>query len=63
MDEFGIFMKVVEMEQSQKLARSIGGKNCWGTKRDERNTTELRKMGWRVLQVWECEIEKSLRKP
>ena len=30
MDEFGIFMKVVEMEQSQKLARSIGEKNCRG---------------------------------
>ena len=33
-------------------------------KRDERNEAELRRLGWRVFTVWECEvaIEKRLNK-
>ncbi len=30
-------------------------------KRDRRNLTLLRKLGWRVLLLWECEIEKTPR--
>lgn len=38
----------------------------WKTKlegnraKDQRNTELLRKLGWRVLTVWECEIEKDI---
>jgi DNA mismatch endonuclease (patch repair protein) len=28
-------------------------------KRDERNLKQLRKLGWRVLIVWECEVNPS----
>ena len=46
-----------------KTRSEYWGKKLLGNKeRDERNTAELRKMGWRVLQVWECEIEKNLKK-
>ena len=27
--------------------------------RDSRNSAELTKMGWRVITVWECELEKD----
>ena len=27
--------------------------------RDERNQRKLRRMGWRVIVVWECEVEKK----
>lgn len=27
--------------------------------RDARNIKELRKQGWRVLRIWECEVEKK----
>ena len=30
-------------------------------KRDERNKRELRRMGWKVLTVWECELKKPAR--
>ena len=28
--------------------------------RDKRNNKELRKLGWRVLRFWECDINKKL---
>lgn len=28
--------------------------------RDQRNTNALREMGWRVLEVWECEIKDGM---
>lgn len=28
--------------------------------RDERNKRELENQGWRVLQVWECDIKKNI---
>lgn len=40
----------------------------WKTKlsknveKDERNTKTLREMGWKVIVVWECEIEKHFEK-
>jgi DNA mismatch endonuclease (patch repair protein) len=42
--------------------------NFWKTKllknveKDERNTKVLREMGWKVIVVWECEIEKHFEK-
>lgn len=30
--------------------------------RDQRNINELKKLGWRVLIVWECEIKNDLEK-
>jgi len=36
------------------------GKKLLGNKkRDARNIRELRKRGWKVLRLWECEIEKE----
>lgn len=29
--------------------------------RDEKNTEELRSLGWRVITIWECELKKNLR--
>lgn len=29
--------------------------------KDERNAAELRKLGWNVLVVWECELKKKVR--
>lgn len=29
--------------------------------RDQKNTEELRSLGWRVITVWECELKKALR--
>ncbi len=29
--------------------------------RDKRNRAELRKLGWRVITVWECELKKALK--
>jgi len=40
----------------------------WKTKfdtnveRDERNTEKLKKLGWRVLIIWECELEQKPEK-
>lgn len=34
-----------------------GGKFAANTSRDERNQTQLVRLGWRVLIVWECEVE------
>jgi DNA mismatch endonuclease (patch repair protein) len=28
-------------------------------RRDKKNLTELRKLGWRVLLLWECEVHKT----
>lgn len=27
--------------------------------RDQRNKKALRKLGWRVIEVWECQLKKS----
>lgn len=29
--------------------------------RDERNKEELRRMGWRVMTIWECQLKPSVR--
>ena len=29
--------------------------------RDERNKEELRKMGWRVMTIWECQLKPAVR--
>jgi DNA mismatch endonuclease (patch repair protein) len=29
--------------------------------RDERNKRELRRMGWKILTVWECELKRPAR--
>lgn len=34
-----------------------GGKFAANTSRDERNQSQLVQSGWRVLIVWECEVE------
>ena len=31
-------------------------------KRDAKNIRELKKEGWKVLRLWECEIEKNPNK-
>jgi len=31
-------------------------------KRDKRNATRLRRMGWHVLTVWECQVNKNVDK-
>lgn len=30
--------------------------------RDERNKEELKRMGWRVMTIWECQLKPSVRK-
>ena len=30
-------------------------------RRDEKNKRELRRMGWKILTVWECELKKPAR--
>jgi DNA mismatch endonuclease (patch repair protein) len=30
-------------------------------KRDERNKRELQRMGWKVLTIWECQLNKPVR--
>jgi len=31
-------------------------KFAYNTERDERNYNQLRKLGWNVIIIWECEI-------
>ena len=31
------------------------------TSRDKRNQEELKKMGWQVLIIWECQLKKDIR--
>ena len=31
------------------------------TSRDKRNQEELKKMGWHVLIIWECQLKKDIR--
>lgn len=43
-------------------------RSYWKTKllnniqRDKKNINNLKKLGWRIIVVWECEIEKHLSK-
>ena len=45
-----------EMTVSKFWRKKIGETR----KRDQRNFTRLRRMGWRVIRIWEHSIEKDL---
>ncbi len=46
----------------RKATRPVGNKAFWDARldgnrnRDKRNLCQLRRLGWKVLVVWECEI-------
>ncbi len=52
----------------RKGKRPTSNKNFWdvklerNVKRDRDNTKQLKKLGWEVVTIWECEIEKGARK-
>ena len=39
---------------AEKFARNV--------ERDRRNAAKLRRQGWRVLVVWECDVRKDIDK-
>jgi DNA mismatch endonuclease, patch repair protein len=61
----GCFWHRHHCADGRKLPRSKP--EYWGPKlernrrRDKRNIVQLRKLGWSVLVVWECDIRKGLR--
>ncbi len=50
----GTVPKTNSAKWKAKLERNV--------ERDRLHTKELRKMGWKVLVLWECEVEKKLDK-
>lgn len=52
-------------EDCKKATTPSTRRDFWQSKfntnvaRDRRKTSELNSMGWRVLTVWECELEKN----
>lgn len=50
----GTIPKIDREKWTAKLEKNV--------KRDKQNLRQLRKMGWKVLVLWECEVEKEINK-
>ena len=59
MDAFGIVM-TASISNGPEATSNSGKKKLEGNSaRDQRVKQQLKKLGWRVLTVWECELRAS----